>query len=107
MGYVPQPSSLLLFILETGSYDVARAGLEPCLLLLSLQDFEAYNTRSSQEETVLPFVLQMGTEETKGESFVSGHEGVSSGSHGKLGVMLGDNDGTPRSERRTHRNTCV
>lgn len=27
MGYVPHPSSLLLFIVETGSYDVARAGL--------------------------------------------------------------------------------
>lgn len=107
MGYVPQPSSLLLFILETGSSNVAHAGLEPCLLLLSLLDFETYNTRSSQEDTVLPFMLQMGTEETEGESFISRHEGVSSGSHKRLRVMLGDDDGTPRSERRAHRNTCV
>ena len=95
MGYVPQPSSLLLLILETGSYDVACAGLEPCLLLLSLLNSEACNTRSSQEDTVLPFMLQMGTEETEGESFVSRHEGVSSGSHERLGVRLRDDDGSP------------
>lgn len=56
----PSSPLFLLFILETGSYDVAHADLEPCLLLLGLLNFEAYNTRCSQEGTVLPFMLQMG-----------------------------------------------
>lgn len=56
----PSPPLFPLFILETGSYHVAHAGLEPCLLLLSLLNSEAYNTRRSQKDTVLPFMLQMG-----------------------------------------------
>lgn len=54
----PSPPLFPLFILEAGSYDVAHAGLEPCLLLLGLLNSETYNTRRSQEGTVLPFMLQ-------------------------------------------------
>lgn len=54
MGYVPQPSSLLLFILETGSYNVAHAGLEPCLLLLSLLDFEPTTPGAARRTLFFP-----------------------------------------------------
>lgn len=49
--------SFYSFILYTGSYNAARAGLEPSLLL-------SPDNRHSQRDTILTFLLQMGTEET-------------------------------------------
>lgn len=55
----PSPPLFLLFILETGSYKVAHAGLELVFFFLSLLNFEGYNTTHSQEDTVLTFMLQV------------------------------------------------
>lgn len=50
----------LLFILHTGSYNIAQAGLEPHQLLFHLLNFEASNTSHSRRDRILSFLLQVG-----------------------------------------------